>query len=41
MLVMLLGQSRIFFTMARDGLLPAVFGKMHPKFQHAVHLDDR
>ena len=32
-LVMLMGQPRIFFTMARDGLLPAVFGKVHPKYQ--------
>ena len=32
-LVMLMGQPRIFFSMARDGLLPAVFGKIHPKFQ--------
>jgi APA family basic amino acid/polyamine antiporter len=32
-LVMLLGQPRIFFTMARDGLLPAVFGTIHPRFQ--------
>ena len=32
-LVMLMGQPRIFFAMARDGLLPAVFGKVHPKFQ--------
>jgi APA family basic amino acid/polyamine antiporter len=32
-LVMLLGQPRIFFAMSRDGLLPAVFGKVHPKFQ--------
>lgn len=32
-LVMLLGQPRIFYSMARDGLLPAVFGKVHPKFQ--------
>ncbi|MGI8510690.1 MAG: amino acid permease [Gemmatimonadaceae bacterium] len=31
-LVMLMGQPRIFFSMARDGLLPAVFGKVHPKF---------
>jgi basic amino acid/polyamine antiporter, APA family len=30
---MLMGQPRIFFSMARDGLLPAVFGKIHPKFQ--------
>ena len=32
-LVMLMGQPRIFFSMARDGLLPPVFGKVHPKFQ--------
>ncbi|HJU89589.1 MAG TPA: amino acid permease [Gemmatimonadaceae bacterium] len=32
-LVMLLGQPRIFYAMSRDGLLPPVFGKIHPKFQ--------
>jgi APA family basic amino acid/polyamine antiporter len=32
-LVMLMGQPRIFYSMARDGLLPAVFGRVHPKFQ--------
>ena len=32
-LVMLMGQPRIFFAMSRDGLLPAVFGKVHPKYQ--------
>jgi APA family basic amino acid/polyamine antiporter len=32
-LVMLMGQPRIFFSMSRDGLLPPVFGKIHPKFQ--------
>jgi APA family basic amino acid/polyamine antiporter len=32
-LVMLMGQPRIFFSMARDGLLPATFGKVHPRFQ--------
>jgi APA family basic amino acid/polyamine antiporter len=32
-LVMLMGQPRVFFSMARDGLLPPVFGKVHPKFQ--------
>ena len=31
-LVMLMGQPRIFFSMARDGLLPAVFGKVHHRF---------
>ena len=30
---MLMGQPRIFFAMSRDGLLPAVFGKIHPRFQ--------
>jgi APA family basic amino acid/polyamine antiporter len=30
---MLLGQPRIFFTMAKDGLLPPVFSKVHPKFK--------
>ena len=33
MLVMLLGQPRIFFSMSRDGLLPPVFGKVHPRFK--------
>ncbi len=32
MLVMLLGQPRIFFAMAHDGLLPAAAAKIHPKF---------
>jgi APA family basic amino acid/polyamine antiporter len=32
-LVMLLGQPRIFFTMARDGLLPPIFGDVHPRFR--------
>jgi len=32
-LVMLMGQPRIFFSMSRDGLLPATFGKVHRKFQ--------
>jgi APA family basic amino acid/polyamine antiporter len=32
-LVMLMGQPRIFYAMARDGLLPPVFGKVHPKYQ--------
>jgi APA family basic amino acid/polyamine antiporter len=32
-LVMLMGQPRIFYSMARDGLLPSVFGKVHPRFK--------
>jgi APA family basic amino acid/polyamine antiporter len=32
-LVMLLGQSRVFYSMARDGLLPPAFGRVHPKFR--------
>ncbi len=32
-LVMLMGQPRIFFAMSHDGLLPPVFGKVHPKFK--------
>ncbi|HSY21359.1 MAG TPA: amino acid permease [Polyangiaceae bacterium] len=32
MLVMLLGQPRIFFAMANDGLIPAVAAKIHPRF---------
>jgi APA family basic amino acid/polyamine antiporter len=31
-LVMLLGQSRVFFSMSRDGLVPKVFSQIHPKF---------
>ena len=32
-LVMLMGQPRVFFSMARDGLLPPVFGKVHPRYK--------
>ncbi|MFN2572735.1 MAG: amino acid permease [Gemmatimonadales bacterium] len=32
-LVMLLGQSRVFWTMSKDGLLPPAVSKIHPKFQ--------
>lgn len=31
-LVMLLGQSRVFFSMSKDGLLPSFFSHLHPKF---------
>ena len=33
MLVMLLGQSRVFYSMSRDGLLPKLFSSVHPKFR--------
>jgi APA family basic amino acid/polyamine antiporter len=33
MLVMLLGQSRVFYSMANDGLLPKLFSELHPKFR--------
>ncbi len=32
-LVMLLGQSRVFYSMSRDGLLPAIFSEVHPKYK--------
>ncbi len=32
-LVMLLGQSRVFYSMAKDGLLPKLFCDVHPKFR--------
>ena len=39
-LMMMFGQTRIFFVMARDGLLPDVFSKLHPKYgtPHVVTL---
>jgi APA family basic amino acid/polyamine antiporter len=39
-LMMMFGQTRIFFTMARDGLLPSAFSKLHPKYgtPHVVTL---
>ncbi len=32
-LVMLLGQSRVFYSMSRDGLVPKVFSDLHPKYK--------
>jgi basic amino acid/polyamine antiporter, APA family len=32
-MVMLMGQSRVFFTMSKDGLLPKLFSDVHPKFK--------
>ena len=32
-LMMMFGQTRVFFTMARDGLLPSSFAKVHPRFK--------
>jgi APA family basic amino acid/polyamine antiporter len=31
-LVMLMGQSRVFYSMSNDGLLPKAFGELHPRF---------
>jgi len=33
LLVLLYGQSRVFFAMSRDGLLPRVFARVHPTFR--------
>jgi APA family basic amino acid/polyamine antiporter len=32
-LVMLLGQSRVFYSMSQDGLVPGVFSEIHPQFK--------
>ncbi len=32
-LVLLMGQSRVFYSMSNDGLLPKVFSELHPKFK--------
>jgi len=32
-LVMLLGQSRVFYSMSHDGLVPKVFSEVHPRFR--------
>ena len=41
--MMIFGQTRIFFTMSRDGLLPKVLSKVHPRFHtpHVVTIDHR
>ncbi|MEU7261986.1 amino acid permease [Streptomyces rimosus] len=31
-MILLLGQSRVFFAMSRDGLLPKIFSQVHPRF---------
>ncbi|MDT8760086.1 amino acid permease [Sphingomonas psychrotolerans] len=36
-LMMMFGQTRIFFVMSRDGLLPEFFSKVHPRF-HTPHV---
>lgn len=36
-LMMIYGQTRIFFTMSRDGLLPQILSKVHPRF-HTPHV---
>jgi APA family basic amino acid/polyamine antiporter len=33
LLVFQLGQARVWFAMARDGLLPKLFGRVHPRFR--------
>ena len=35
-LVLLYGQSRIFFTMAKDGLLPKMFSHVHPTYRRPI-----
>jgi APA family basic amino acid/polyamine antiporter len=32
-LVMLMGQTRVFYTMSTDGLIPKIFSRLHPKFR--------
>jgi APA family basic amino acid/polyamine antiporter len=33
MLVQLIGQTRIFYSMSRDGLLPPIFSRVHPRYR--------
>lgn len=35
-LVMLMGQTRVFFSMSKDGLIPSIFSKVNPKTQTPV-----
>ena len=35
-LVMLLGQSRVFYSMSRDGLMPKIFSDLHPTFRRRI-----
>ena len=37
LLVVVLGQTRIFAVMARDGLLPPIFSKLHPRFRTPIY----
>ena len=39
-LVLMYGQTRIFYTMARDGLLPSVFARVHSEVPHALDQHD-
>jgi len=32
-MVLLMGQSRVFFSMSKDGLVPAIFSEVHPKYR--------
>lgn len=38
MMVLIYGQTRIFYVMSRDGLLPKLFSKVHPKY-HTPHIN--
>ncbi|KAI8141508.1 amino acid permease-domain-containing protein [Fennellomyces sp. T-0311] len=33
LLITMLGQTRVFYSMAKDGLLPDIFAKVHPRFK--------
>jgi APA family basic amino acid/polyamine antiporter len=36
LIVFVMGQPRIFFSMSRDGFLPPIFSKLHPKYKTPV-----